>query len=356
MKIHYKSFCVLFIFALSFNFMNIVAHKPKTYTYTEQAGKFDALIKEVRSAGKDQRDTIYEKIESFLDQGGDVNRVDLQGRTLLLAAAENGHFDDPLFMDLLLTRGANPNIALANGLSPIIVLAVRDAAYISVTKRLARLLQQPNVDLAMQFGGKTPLDFARLKNNTPVITLLEKYKQEHPAHAKVPPMTIEEMLKKIDSALMNKEPLTQRQCFAFAERAAFLDNVSVIQKLVESKLCQPDSLLKNNVFVPLLASNNSQNVFRYLIQKIDKVRQAEILSDMLENVVSNITNMPSTNVQYHPRLSMLATLLDYGADPKLLKDFIDPESENYNKDIATYYKEFVRNAESYRSLPVVQKS
>lgn len=86
----------------------------------------------------------------FLDNHGDLlDRQDQSGKTALFMACESGHFD---MTDLLLKRGANPNIFEVNGKTALYMAC--EKGELNIVRRLLQFQANPN---RTGPGGYTPL-------------------------------------------------------------------------------------------------------------------------------------------------------------------------------------------------------
>lgn len=102
--------------------------------------------------------------------------------------------------------------------------------------------------------------------------------------------------------------------------------------------------------------NSDEPIIRYLIQKADINSKDNDNMTPLE-LAAQLAHFRELK-EKHKWLNIIKLLLDSGADLEGFDHFIDPNDKNknldkissYDKDIATYYKEHLREATSNRSV------
>jgi uncharacterized protein len=105
-------------------------------------------------------------IKLLLDSGAQINRADLLGKTALIWAAEGG---DPDCIDLLIKSGARLEQATKEGITPLMA-AARAGQVDAVVHLLAAGAQADRSD----YSGRDALGWAQESHNSRVIELLRK--------------------------------------------------------------------------------------------------------------------------------------------------------------------------------------
>lgn len=109
-----------------------------------------------------------EAVKAYLDEGFDINTINSNGTTMLLAATIEGHSD---LVDYLLKSGADPNLSNIQGTSPLFGASLMGFNEI-VTSLLANGAN-PNIRIDGIYV--TPLMIAIANNRTEVVATLLKH-------------------------------------------------------------------------------------------------------------------------------------------------------------------------------------
>jgi ankyrin repeat protein len=132
-------------------------------------------------------------IEALLDEGVDINTINFNGTTMLLAATLGGHLE---LVDFLLKNGADPNLSNIQGTSPIF-----GASLLGFNEIVINLLANganPNVRIDGIYV--TPLMIAIANNRTAVVATLLKHGVD---------LTIENSEGKTATELVKKEEMRE---------------------------------------------------------------------------------------------------------------------------------------------------
>lgn len=108
------------------------------------------------------------RVETFLEQGINVEAADERGVTPLFLAVKNGHRD---VMALLLKRGAEVNASRQDGVTPLFI-AVQEGR-----RDVAALLLENGgeVNAQARFGGVTLLHVGAYRGDQAIVTLLLRH-------------------------------------------------------------------------------------------------------------------------------------------------------------------------------------
>jgi ankyrin repeat protein len=104
--------------------------------------------------------------EYLIEQGVPINEKDSTGTTALISAVKNGH---PEIVQLLLAKGADPNIQEDGGLKATALMQAASSNNVSITSNLIN--RGANVD-ATDVNGDTAINWATFNGNVDVMKLL----------------------------------------------------------------------------------------------------------------------------------------------------------------------------------------
>jgi hypothetical protein len=144
------------------------------------------------------------------------------------------------------------------------------------------------------------------------------------------------------------------------QQAIKYDNLPILEYIIEKTKINPKTYIFNNEPIyPIIAAAiaNNRPIVAYLIKHGVDVDAKDKNGKTALFHAAEIVNFFETNnepIKKLAALNVIKDLLDAGADTKDIAQYITPltkdgqPNSDYNQDIATYYNEYVREAQEYR--------
>lgn len=362
--LHRKILVVLLIF---------VAHPCLSMLTDEQ---FDSLLYKIFFSKKEDKDTIYEHVENYLNAGGDVHRIGgVASKMPLIIAASVRGYDDQWLLDLLLKAGANPNEQNESLCAPVFYLI----QYTLQKNTLMRLLKEESIDLSLKYKDQTPLQFAKRRDKQEATAILAKHAHAYPlsltrslttyipnTQEYVHALFQEKIFLMMQAKESSKKQAVEKDILTLftkffeqgnsishdirlkcTEQAIRVHSFPIFKILIDHHCPESD----HETLLSAAIAQRNEPVVHYLVQiakaNIPFIEENSSNYSLLEQA-GTMAILALRDINRLPQLNIMMLLLDAGADPSGLKNFLQKDNELYDKDIATYYNEHIRQAEVYR--------